>query len=123
MCIERLTGPSSGRQVGGVPLERALSASQLNYLKYGTTALAGRYFLLTEHGVPVPRHKDGGIGLGYAALGLSALLHRMRPHDSQQRLPADDEAAVEYLDQWLKDWPETESGRRWAAPPAAGSQA
>ena len=105
--------------MGGVPLERALSASHLGYLKYSTTALAGRYFLLAEHGVPVPRHKDGGVVLGYAAPGLPVLLQRMRPHDSQQRLPADDEAAVEYLDQWLEDWPETDSGRRWADPPSS----
>ena len=107
-------------QVVGVHLERALSASQLNYLKSGLTALAGRYFLLAEHGVPLPRHKDGGVSLSYATEGLPNLLRRMRPHDSQQRLPADDEAAVEYLDylnQWLAAWPETGSGRRWAQAP------
>ncbi len=98
-------------------LERALSASQLNYLKSGLTTLAGRYFLLAEHGVPLPRHKDGGVSLSYATEGLPNLLRRMRPHGSQQRLPADDEAAVEYLDQWLAAWPETGSGRLWAQAP------
>ena len=101
-------------QVVGVRLERALSEPQLTYLKSGLTALAGRYFLLAEHGVPLPLHKDGGVSLSYATEGLPRLLRRMRPHDSQRRLPADNEAAVEYLDQWLKDWPETDSGRRWA---------
>ena len=96
-----------------MPLERALSESQINYLKKSATAIAGRYFLLAEHGVPVRRHADGGIALGYAKLGLHALLHRMRPHDSAGRLPADDDAAVEYLRQWLAAWPESESGRLW----------
>jgi len=106
----------SGCQVGGVPLERALSGSHLNYLKYGTTVLAGRYFLLAEHGVPVPRRKDGGIVLGYTTGGLRALLRRMRRHDSQGRLPAEDDAAVESLRQWLDAWPETDSGRQWHCP-------
>ncbi len=105
--------------MGGVPLERALSATQLSYLKSSTTVLAGRYFLLAEHGVPVPRHKDGGIVLSYASSGLRALLRRMRQHDSEQRLPADDDAALAYIRQWLDAWPETESGRRWARPSAA----
>ena len=110
---------SSLLQVGGVPLERALSADQLTYLKSGLTALAGRYFLLTEHGVPVPRHEDGGFTLSYAIAGPSRLLRLMRRHDSQRCLPADDAAALAYIDRWLKAWPETESGRAWANPPRA----
>ena len=96
-----------------MPLERALAEHHLNYLKYSTVTLAGRYFLLTQHGVPVRRHKDGGIVLGYAGSGLPTLLHRMRRHDSQGSLPADDDAALAYLRRWLAAWPETESGRRW----------
>ena len=96
-----------------MPLERALSGSHLNYLKSGVTALAGRYFLLTEHGVPLPRHKDGGIGLSYAIKGRHALLRLLRRHDSGQRLPTNDDAALAYIEQWLKAWPETESGQRW----------
>ena len=57
---------AAAMQVGGMPLQRALSESSLNYLKYGLEALAGRYFLLLEHGVSVPRHADGGILLWYA---------------------------------------------------------
>ena len=101
-------------QVGGVPLERALSASHLNYLTHGMEALAGRYFLLVEHGVPVPRHADSGITLSYATQGLPTLLRWIRRHDNQGRLPADDDAALAYIRQWLVAWPETESGRRWA---------
>ena len=109
--------------MGGVPLEHALSANHLNYLKYSTTVLAGRYFLLAEHGVPLPRHKDGGIVLSYAAIGLQRLLRLMRPHDSGRRLPTEDDAALAYIDQWLKAWPEMDSGKRWAeVPPAATSQ-
>jgi len=96
-----------------VPLERALSQFQIDYLPRSTTALAGRYFLLTEHGVPLPRHKDGGIVLSYAEQGLPTLLRRMQAHDSPQCLPADDESALAYIDQWLKDWLETDSGRQW----------
>ena len=110
-------------QVGGVPLERALSAIGLSYLKYSTAAIAGRYFLLTEHGVPLPRHKDGGVLLGYAVDSLPRLLRRMRLRDSQQRLPADDAAGVAYIDQWLAAWPETDSGRQWAQVPHATSDA
>ena len=100
-------------QVGGVPLERALSASHLNYLKYSTTALAGRYFLLTEHGVPLPRHEDGGIGLSYTGSGLRYTLRLMRRHDSKRRLPSDDDKALAYIDAWLDAWPQTESGWAW----------
>ena len=103
-------------QVGGVPLERALSASHLNYLMHSIEALAGRYFLLIEHGVPVPCHADGGIVLGYAKQRLPILLQRMRRHDSQGRLPADDDAALAYIERWLAAWPQTDSGRRWAQP-------
>jgi len=99
--------------VGGVPLERALSASHLGYLKYSTTVLAGRYFLLAEHDVPFPCHKDGGIGLTYTTGGLQRLLRRMRPHDSQGRLPAEDDEALAYIKAWLDAWPETDSGRQW----------
>ena len=109
-----------------MPLQRALSADQLNYLKYSTTVLAGRYFLLTEHGVthssgtvPLPGHSDGGILLGYATNGVPYLLRLMRRHDSQRRLPADDKAARAYIEAWLDAWPETESGRAWAKPPHA----
>ncbi|PRW50954.1 F-box only 21-like [Chlorella sorokiniana] len=103
-------------EVGGMPLERAVSASQLTYLKSGTTALAGRYFLLTEHNVPVPRHEDGGVALSYAGIGLPTLLRRMRRHDSQGRLLADDDAALAYIQQWLAAWPESESGQRRCTP-------
>lgn len=88
-------------QVGGVPLERALSASHLNYLKHSMEALAGRYFLLTQHGVPMSMHEDGGIVPTYAGRGLPTLLHRLREHDSAARLPADNAAAVAYLRKWL----------------------
>lgn len=101
-----------------MPLTRALTKSNLHYLKSSLTALVGRYFLLTEHGVTLPRHADGGISaLSYAVLNLPALLQLMRPHDSQQSLPADDDAAVEYLRQWLAAWPESESGRQWGQRP------
>ncbi|KAI7844739.1 hypothetical protein COHA_001623 [Chlorella ohadii] len=110
-------------QVAGVPLERAMSESHLNYLKSSLIVLAGRYFLLTEHGVPLPRHEDGGFVLGYAVVGLPTLLLRLRTHDSQQRLPADDDAAVEYLQNWLAAWPETDSGRRWAQAPQPAADA
>ena len=103
-------------QVGGVPLERALSASHLNYLKHSMEALAGRYFLLTQHGVPMSMHEDSGIVPTYAGRGLPTLLHRLREHDSAARLPADNAAALAYLRKWLAAWPETESGRRWAQP-------
>ena len=96
-----------------MPLERALAEHHLNYLKYSTKALAGRFFLLSSHGVPVRRHNDGGIVLGYTTGGLNGLLRRMRRHDSSGRLPANDAAALAYLRQWLAAWPETESGRRW----------
>ncbi len=110
-------------QVASVPVERALSKSHLTYLKSGLTALAGRYFLLTEHGVPLPRHKDGGVVLTYAVEGLPHLLRRMRLHDSQRRLPADDDAALEYVEQWLAAWPATDSGRQWAQPPQPAADA
>ena len=102
-----------------MPLERALSASQIDYLKRSPEALAGRYFLLTEHGGPLPRHDDGGVVLSYAAKGLPRLLEVMRQHDSQRRLPANDGAALAYIKAWLDAWPETDSGRAWAEPPAA----
>ena len=109
-------------QVGGVPLQRALSASQLNYLSRSIEALAGRYFLLVEHGVPVPRHADGGIVLSYT--DKRHLLSILRQHDSQRRLPADDGAALAYIERWLAAWPETESGRWWAqARPKTDSEA
>ena len=100
-----------------MPLERALSADQIGYLARSPDALAGRYFLLAEHGVPVPRHEDGGIVLSYSALGMPRLLRLMRQHDSQRRLPADDAEARAYIKAWLDAWPETESGQ-WAEPPA-----
>ncbi len=73
--------------------------------------------------MPVPRLADGGIGLTYTKLGLRYLLCSVRRHDSRQRLPADDEAALAYIRQWLAAWPETDSGRRWAKPPPAAAGA
>ena len=103
LCLQVAACLSSGR------LRRTTSI----YLKYGTVTLAGRYFLLTDHGVPVRRHKDGGIVLGYATTGLRGLLRHMRRHDSQGRLPANDDAALAYIRRWLAAWPEMQSGRRW----------
>lgn len=104
-------------------LARALSPSSLNYLKYSVEALAGRYFLLLEHGVPVARHpQDGGIVLSYATIGLPQLLLRIRQHDSQRRLPADDRQAQAAVREWLQRWPETDSGRLWAQAPSKWKQ-
>ena len=110
-------------QVGGVPLERALSASHLNYLVRSIQTLAGRYFLLIEHGVPVPCHADGGITLSYT--DKRYLLSILRQYDSQGRLPADNGAALAYIERWLAAWPEADSGRRWAQarPTKADSEA
>ena len=103
-----------------MPLERALLKESLSYLKYSLTALAGRYFLLLDHGVPLGRDpQDGGLVLCYASWGLPRLLAYVRRHDGQGRLPADDRQALAAVRAWLQRWPETESGRRWAKPPAA----
>ena len=98
--------------MGGIPLD-ALAEDRRSCLIHSIEALAGRYFLLVEHGVPVQRPKHGGISLGHATARMPALLRRMRRHDSAGRLPADDDAALAYIRQWLVAWPETESGRRW----------
>ena len=80
-------------------------------------------------GLPQVRHHSAGRSLlppgrarrTYAIESLPALLRRMRPHDSPRRLPADDDAAVEYIEEWLAAWPETDSGRQWAQAPHATS--
>lgn len=102
-----------------MPLKRILSASHADFLTSSMEALAGRYFLLVEHCVAMPRSKGEGISLGYVEDTLPKLLQRMRQHDSQGRLPADDSEALAYIKRWLAAWPQTESGRRWAKPPAA----